>query len=104
MVLEVVSDSSVRKDKRILPDLYWRAGIPEYWLVDARGKSPEFTIFKHGREGYTPTRPQRGGWLKSDVFGRSFRLCRSCSGTGRRQRAGRWIYNQLTRLRKDGTR
>jgi Uma2 family endonuclease len=74
MVLEVVSDSSVRKDTVRLHDLYWRAGIPEYWLVDARGAAPQFTIFKHGPEGYTRTRPQKGGWLKSDVFGRSFRL------------------------------
>jgi hypothetical protein len=36
--------------------------------------------------------------------GRAFRLCRRCEGTGRRLRAGRWIYNQLSRTRKDGTR
>nr|WP_205863698.1 hypothetical protein [Planosporangium mesophilum] len=36
--------------------------------------------------------------------GRGIRLCRRCRGTGLRLRAGRWIYNQLTRLRKDGTR
>jgi hypothetical protein len=33
--------------------------------------------------------------------GRAFRLCRRCDGTGRRLRAGRWIYNQLTRRRKE---
>jgi hypothetical protein len=33
MVLEVVSASSVEKDKETLPDFYWRAGIPEYWLA-----------------------------------------------------------------------
>ncbi|MGC9670851.1 hypothetical protein ACNTMW_30420 [Planosporangium sp. 12N6] len=36
--------------------------------------------------------------------GRGIRLCRPCRGSGLRLRAGRWIYNQLTRLRKDGTR
>jgi DnaJ-class molecular chaperone len=36
--------------------------------------------------------------------GRAFRLCRRCDGTGRRLRAGRWIYNQLSRTHRDGTR
>ncbi|MGH7224847.1 MAG: Uma2 family endonuclease, partial [Gemmataceae bacterium] len=36
MVLEVVSDSSVRKDTEQLRHDYWEAGIREYWLVDAR--------------------------------------------------------------------
>ena len=36
LVLEVVSKSSVRKDTVILRDLYYKAGIEEYWLVDAR--------------------------------------------------------------------
>src|SRR4051812_15201215 len=38
MVLEVVSDSSVEKDTVRLPELYRRAGIPEFWRVDARGE------------------------------------------------------------------
>src|SRR5271169_4627478 len=45
MVLEIVSSSSVEKDTVTLPDLYWRAGIPEYWLVDARSSRPQFDIF-----------------------------------------------------------
>ncbi len=73
MVLEIVSASSVEKDKEVLPELYWRAGIPEYWLVDARGDGLEFQIFRREPGGYTVVRKQRG-WLKSRVFGRSFRL------------------------------
>ena len=73
MVLEVVSPSSVRKDTVVLPRLYWRAGIPEYWLVDARGERPKFDILVHGRSSYSAT-PKTGGWLASRVFGRSFRL------------------------------
>ena len=34
MVLEVVSQTSVQKDTVVLRELYWRAGIQEYWLVD----------------------------------------------------------------------
>ncbi len=73
MVLEVVSPSSVRKDTVVLPRLYWRAGIPEFWLVDARGERPKFDILVRGRSAYTPT-PKTGGWVASRVFGHSFRL------------------------------
>jgi Uma2 family endonuclease len=74
MVLEVVSDTSVRKDTVDLRELYWKAGIPEYWLIDARGDTVRFDILKHGPKGYTPTRRQAGGWLRSNVFDRSFRI------------------------------
>jgi Uma2 family endonuclease len=75
MVLEIVSASSVEKDKETLFDLYWRAGIPEYWVVDARETRLEFDIFRHGAGGYVATRKQ-GGWLKSGILGKSFRLSR----------------------------
>lgn len=75
MVLEVVSPSSTTKDAVTLRQAYWEAGIPEYWLVDARGDRLDFRIFKHGPKGYTETRKQ-GGWVKSSVFGKSFRLVR----------------------------
>jgi Uma2 family endonuclease len=81
MVLEVVSASSVEKDRETLPDLYWRAGIPEYWVVDARGDRLEFDIFRHDSGGYTAV-AKRGGWLKSWVFGRSFRLTRRFDDAG----------------------
>jgi Uma2 family endonuclease len=75
MVLEVVSGSSVKKDNVFLREAYWEAGIPEYWLVDARGDRLEFQILKHGAKGYTETR-KVGGWVKSSVFGKSFKLTR----------------------------
>ena len=73
MVLEVVSANSVRKDTKILGNLYWRAGIPEYWLVDARKKPLKFDILQWTESGYTATRRSQG-WLKSKVFGQSFLL------------------------------
>ena len=75
MVLEVVSDSSVDKDTVLLRDLYWQAGIAEYWLVDARGERLSFDILRHTSKGYTAVRRQ-SGWLKSSVFNKSFRLTR----------------------------
>lgn len=81
MVLEVISASSVAKDTVQLRDLYWRAGIQEYWLVDARGDRLEFDILQHSARGYLATR-KLGGWLKSRVFGKSFRLTREPDAIG----------------------
>lgn len=81
MVLEVVSDSSVEKDNELLMDLYWKAGIREYWLVDARGERIEFQILRHTARGYVATRAS-GGWRKSAVFGKSFRLTRQLDDLG----------------------
>lgn len=73
MVLEVVSRYSVREDTKVLRKLYWRAGIPEYWLVDARKPPLQFDILSWTERGYSAAR-RRQGWLKSKVFGRSFLL------------------------------
>jgi Uma2 family endonuclease len=72
-VLEVLSDSSVQKDTRRLREAYHRAGIPEYWLVDARGAEIAFHILLHRKNGYVAA-PSKDGWQRSRVFGRSFRL------------------------------
>jgi Uma2 family endonuclease len=76
MVLEVISPSSVHKDTVILRDLYWQAGIGEYWLADSRGETASLEIFRRGPKGYVAGRKQ-GGWVKSPVFGKSFRLTRA---------------------------
>jgi len=81
MVLEVVSTSSVLKDYKRLRELYWQAGIPEYWIVDARGEKLSFDILRHTASGYTAARKQ-GGWVKSAVFGKSFRLTRKTDEQG----------------------
>jgi Uma2 family endonuclease len=77
MVLEVVSDSSVRKDTEQLRRDYWTAGIREYWLVDARPEPLVFDILRHTPKGYRTT-PKKEGWIKSAVFAKAFRLtCRT---------------------------
>jgi Putative restriction endonuclease len=73
MVLEVVSESSEDKDLVVLFKAYWEAGVREYWLVDVRGGELRFDIFYHAARGFA-TRRKKGGWVKSDVFGKSFRL------------------------------
>lgn len=73
MVLEVVSRNSVKKDKVILREQYWLAEIEEYWLVDARKEHLEFDILRYSPKGYVPAR-KVDGWMKSKVFGKSFRF------------------------------
>ena len=82
MVLEVVSDSSVRKDTERLRRDYWEAGIREYWLVDARKDPLFFDIMRSTSKGYRPT-AKKDGWIKSVVFGKSFRLTHRMDAHGR---------------------
>ncbi len=74
-VLEVISNSSVVKDTERLRLAYHRAGISEYWLIDARGEEIIFTILLWRKSGYVAA-PMKDGWQKSKVFGREFRLTR----------------------------
>jgi Uma2 family endonuclease len=77
MVLEVVSDASEKKDREILRDAYYRAGVTEYWIVDARPESPVIDVLGYSARGFVASRHQAGGWVRSKLFGRSFRLLRS---------------------------
>src|SRR5205807_1516797 len=81
MVLEVVSTSSMRKDTVDLRRAYWAAGIQEYWLVDARKEPLTFEILRHGAKGYRAAQRQQG-WLRSGVFGKTFRLVRRTGALG----------------------
>jgi Uma2 family endonuclease len=73
MTLEVLSKSSVKKDTIQLKKAYAKAGISEYWLVDSTIESPELVIMRLRGGKYVTTRKNEG-WVKSHVFGRSFRL------------------------------
>jgi Uma2 family endonuclease len=81
MVLEVVSDSSEKKDNQTLFEAYYEAGVIEYWLVDARNAAVEFNIYKRGAKKFTAAK-KPDGWVKSAVFGRSFRLTRGTDRAG----------------------
>jgi Uma2 family endonuclease len=76
MTLEVISPSSIAKDTVDLRRLYWEAGVTEYWLVDCREKSFSFDILRHGPARFIVTR-KHDGWVKSQVFGREFKLTRT---------------------------
>ena len=84
-VCEVVSDSSVKKDTRTLRHAYHKAGVPEYWLIDARGEEIDFLILVWQENGYVAAEDQ-DGWRHSPVFDCQFQLTR------RRNRVGNWRY------------
>lgn len=96
-VLEIVSDSSVGKDTKRLREAYHRAGIPEYWLIDARKEEIEFHIFAWRENSYAAA-PSKEGWLTSKVFGQDFRLTRV------RDRDGAWTYNLESRPQSPKTK
>lgn len=77
MVMEAVSPSSVAKDTDWLMTQYHDAGVSEYWVIDARNEDePAFTIYRRTAKEFVAVRKSRG-WLKSPVFGKSFRLVRT---------------------------
>ncbi len=84
MVLKIVNRSSVHKDAKILFDAYWQAGILEYWIVDVRQKPIRFEILYPKNKGFS-TRRMKNGWVKSDVFGQSFRLTKGTDDLGHPQ-------------------
>ena len=85
LVVEILSDSTIRKDKVRLRAAYERAGIPEYWIVDARGDRILFQILTLEEGAYQVSaladQPQ-----PSRVLGARFALGRA------RNRLGRFTY------------
>ena len=92
LVLEIVSDSSARKDLVRLKRAYFRSGIPEYWLIDACGTDLSFQIFRRQGDEYQASaldcEPQSSG-----VLGARFALSRS------RNRLGRFTYKLAVKRR-----
>jgi Uma2 family endonuclease len=84
LVVEVISDGSVVKDRTLLPPKYAAAGVPELWLVDVR-RGLRFELHVLGPEGYRLLAPDTDGWLRSPLIG-PVRLRRE------RKRPDRWSY------------
>ena len=91
LVVEIVSDSSVKKDTLRLPKAYYQAGISEFWLVDARGVELVFQIHQRGDSGYDRVASDQDGFQHSSVLDCWFRLDR------RRNKFGRWTFDLLQR-------
>ena len=81
LVIEIVSPSSEEKDTEWLMSAYHDAGIPEYWLIDARDGRARLDIHRRSKKGYAAARKQ-DGWVKSPTLGRSFRLVQESDEAG----------------------
>lgn len=86
LVVEIISPSSVQKDTKKLPREYAAAGIPELWLIDARGGRLQFQISALQEGRYVPIPPDSEGWTLSPVLGELFRIVRH------RTRMSTWRY------------
>jgi len=83
LIVEIVSDASVRKDTERLPAAYYRAGVSEFWLIDARGEDLLFCIHHRGATQYEPAETDADGYQYSTVLERRYRLDRSRNPSGR---------------------
>ena len=90
LVVEIISPGSVTKDLKKLRERYLLAGIPEYWLIDARAEKIHFQILRSTSEEYEEVVP-KAGWHASAVLGKSVRLSR------KKNRIGTWIYRLETK-------
>lgn len=87
LVVEIVSDGSMKKDLRRLPPLYANAGVPEMWRVDAREDFLRFEILRLEDGSYRSMAADSEGWIESPFLGRRMCLQR------RRVPPARWVYN-----------
>ena len=87
LIVEITSDASVAKDTRRLPAAYARAGVREFWLVDARREQLLFQIHHLEADRYVPAPVDAEGFQVSRVMGVRFRLHRE------RNPHGRWTFD-----------
>lgn len=83
LIVEIVSDTSVKKDTQRLPSAYFAAGVGEFWLVDARRDPLSFQIHHRGPAGFVPAASDTDGYQPSLTFHTSFRLDRTRNPQGR---------------------
>lgn len=48
LVMEILSPSTQRHDRVVKFNLYWRAGVREYWIVDSAGKIAQSFVLEDG--------------------------------------------------------
>lgn len=68
LVVEVVSEDSVRCDRVEKFLEYEREGVREYWLVDSRPAHAGVDVFTLEQGSFVPLVPNEEGWLESKVL------------------------------------
>ena len=91
LIVEIVSDSSVTKDTHRLPAACAVAGVPEFWLADARKEPVVFRIHHLVEGAYCLADADAEGYLRSNVFDCRFRL------DATRDARGHWKFSLLDR-------
>jgi Uma2 family endonuclease len=86
LVVEIVSDSSEQKDLRRLPSAYFKAGVHELWLLDARGAEVRFGIHHRAEESFQTAAADDAGYQPSPVLQARLRIVRT------RHARGHWTY------------
>lgn len=87
LIVEIVSDTSVKKGTQRLPAAYFQAGVGEFWLIDARRDPVTFQIHHRGPAQFVPTDPNPDGYQPSTAFNTHFRL------DARRDDQGHWTFD-----------
>ncbi|MBA3314483.1 MAG: Uma2 family endonuclease [Planctomycetaceae bacterium] len=82
LVVEIVSNSSVRKDTRDLRHRYFAAGVREYWIVDARGMIMTFHLLVRGDVDWLESIPDGEDFRRSAVLDRRVRIDRGTNRIG----------------------
>lgn len=86
LIVEIVSDSSVTKDTRRLPEAYHRAGVKEFWLIDARKEELVFQVHRNEASGFANVQQDNEGFQQSAVLQCPVRIDRE------RHQRGHWVY------------
>jgi len=97
LIVEIVSDASVTKDTRRLPEAYFRADLGEFWLADARCQKLVFQIHHRGQSGFQPAEADADGFQHSAASACSYRL------DGTRNEQGQWAFDLLEREDSQGS-
>ena len=63
LVVEILSPGTRRRDRMVKAQLYARAGVPEYWIVDPPARCIE--VFSLGETGYALHSSATGGGVAS---------------------------------------
>jgi Uma2 family endonuclease len=76
LAVECVSDSSAKKDKVHLREVYHKARVREYWIADVRSDELKFEVLHYRKDGYVPAKKDSRGFQWSEVLEKKVRLRR----------------------------
>ena len=84
LLVEIISDSSVRKDMVQLRADYFTAGVREYWILDARQQPLVFHLLTRGDPAtdWTEAAPAADGTRRSPVLDRRVSIVRGTDPIG----------------------